>query len=54
MVSRFNGIKQRLKIDTCYLRVKISSGLTEEIVYFPYYAELIKAEDYKLGEVIYK
>ena len=42
------------KLYPCYSRVKISSGLTEDIIYFPYYAELAKSDDYKLGEVIYK
>ncbi len=42
------------KLYPCYSRVKIDSGLTEDIIYFPYCAELAKTDDRKLGEVIYR
>ena len=45
------------KLYPCFSRVKLGPNnlLYEDvIVYFPYYAELAKSDDYKLGEVIYK
>lgn len=42
------------KLYPCYSRVKISSGVAEDIIYFSYCAELSKTDNFKLGEVIYK
>ncbi len=44
------------KLYPCYSRVKIgpNEAIAEDILFFPYYAELAKSDDHKLGEVIYK
>lgn len=44
------------KLYPCYSRVKIrpGSGIAEDIIYFPYCAELAKTDNLTLGEVIYR